>query len=148
MYTSPLMGATYGKNNSPFYNPQEIELMTKQKYINPPLTASDPYMELMNIMGNCSGTVRANITNNPEYKEVEAECDMLIKQTMEELIVPQVLNKPNGRMAFEKMVAIAKKLRDKYSQEEIAVNEQFQKLMQDEVVQKRLQELSKADGTN
>lgn len=144
MYTSPLMGATKPYNTS--YNPpipyntypqQEFEF----KYRTPPppqQQISDPYTDLVNILNNCSGAVRQSIISNTEYKEVELECDMLIKQTMEELIIPQVLNKPQGRLVFEKLLGVTKKLRDKYSVEE---SETLQKIMGDPVLQKRLEEL-------
>ena len=142
MYTSPLMGAT-----KPYYNNSYPQQEFEFKYRTPPpppIPQSDPYTELINTLNNCSGAVRQSIISNPEYKEVELECDILIKQAMEELIIPQLLNKPQGRLVFEKLLGITKKLKDKYSIEE---SETLQRIMGDPVLQKRLEEL-KQQGTN
>ena len=63
-------------------------------------------------------------------------------KAIEEAIIPQILSLPQGRIAFEKFLGVAKKLKDKYTQEEVETAEQFQKLMKDEIVQQRLRELS------
>jgi hypothetical protein len=39
---------------------------------------------------------------------------MLVKQMVEEIIIPQVIATPQGRMAFENFVGTVKKLKEKY----------------------------------
>ena len=43
---------------------------------------------------------------------------------------------------MEKFVGVVKQLKEKYSQEEAQTNEQLQVLLNDEVVRKRMQQLS------
>lgn len=166
---SPLAYPQYGKQNIQNYswtpnqnlnmnNPQEVELMMRQKFnqnsfaqnnnISP---QSDPYQEFQILMSSCPPNIRYKIMNNEEYAKCDQECELLIKQAVEEAIIPQILNTPQGRVVFEKFLGVAKKLKEKYSQEEVETAEQLQKLMQDEIVQKRLKELAKnkiMEGTN
>ncbi len=162
---SPLAYPTYGKNintntyswmnnqNLNMNNPQEVELMMRQKFNQNSLSQnnnfvqSDPYQEFQALMSSCSPNIKYKIMNNEEYIQCDNECEMLIKQAMEEAIIPQILLNPQGRLVFEKFLGVAKKLKDKYSKEEMDTAEQFQKLMQDEIVQKRLRELS-GNATN
>lgn len=158
---SPLAYPQYGKMNAQnnyswasnqnlnMNNPQEVELMMRQKFNqnslpqNSMLPQSDPYQEFQMIMGSCPPNIRYKIMNNEEYVRCDQECELLIKQAVEEMIIPQILNTPQGRVTFEKFLGVAKKLKEKYSQEEVETAEQLQKLMQDEVVQQRLKELAK-----
>lgn len=134
-------------------NPQEVELMMKQKFQQPlgqntpPLQnyQSDPYTELQNELMNCSATVRHKIISDREYQACDNECELLLKQAVEEIFIPQILNTPRGRIAMEKFVGVVKQLKERYSQEEAQTNEQIQALLNDEVVRKRMQQLSKQD---
>ena len=131
-------------------NPQEIELMMKQKFQQPltqnlnqfPNYQTDPYLELQNELLNCSVTVRNKILNDKEYQICDNECELLLKQAVEEIFIPQILNTPKGRIALEKFVGTVKQLKEKYSQEEAKTNEQLQTLLNDEVVQNRMKQLS------
>ena len=151
--------ATYGKNmgnnyswspnmnNISMSNPQEVELMMRQKFsqnnnANNLANQSDPYQEFQMLMSSCSPNIKYKIMNNEEYIKCDQECELLIKQAIEEAIIPQILSLPQGRVAFEKFLGVARKLKDKYIQEEVETAEQFQKLMKDEIVQQRLRELS------
>lgn len=131
-------------------NPQEVELMMKQKFQQPMGQNSmqpqnyqlDPYLELQNELTNCSITVRNKIINDKEYKACDNECELLLKQTIEEVFIPQILNTPKGRIIMENFVGVVKQLKEKYSQEEAKTNEQLQTLLNDEVVQNRMRQLS------
>lgn len=156
---SPLAYPQYGKimnqnnyswnpnQNLNMNNPQEVELMMRQKFNqnsfsqNNPNPQSDPYQEFQILMSSCPPNIKYKIMNNDEYIKCDQECEMLIKQAVEEAIIPQILNTPQGRVVFERFLGVAKKLKDKFSKEEVETAEQLQKLMQDEVVQKRLKEL-------
>lgn len=148
----------YGENKQLWnnQNPQEVELMMKQKFQQPSMQnavqfqnyQSDPYSELQNELLNCSITVRNRILNDKEYQICDNECELLLKQAIEEVFVPQILNTPKGRMAMEKFVGTVKQLKEKYSQEEAQTNEQLQNLLNDEVVIKRMQQLSLKESKN
>lgn len=136
-----------GNSNLNMNNPQEVELMMRQKFNqssfspNNGIPQSDPYQEFQILMSSCPPNIRYKIMNNDEYVKCDQECELLIKQAVEEAVIPQIINTPQGRIIFEKFLSIAKKLKEKYSQEEVETAEQLQKLMQDEVVQKRLKEI-------
>lgn len=157
---SPLAYPQYGKQMSSnnynwtqnpslnMNNPQEVELMMRQKFNqnsfsqNNMVPQSDPYQEFQILMSSCPPNIRYKIMNSEEYIKCDQECEMLIKQAIEEAVIPQILNTPQGRVSFEKFLGVTKKLKDKFSQEEVETAEQLQKLMQDEVVQQRLKELA------
>ena len=146
----------YGENRPAWnnQNPQEVELMMKQKFQQPNIQnqiqfqnyQSDPYLELQNELLNCSITVRNKIISDREYQICDNECELLLKQAIEEIFVPQILNTPKGRVAMEKFVGVVKHLKEKYSQEEVQTNEQLQNLLNDEVVRKRMQQLSQQEN--
>ena len=132
-------------------SPQEVELMMKQKFQQPFNQSSiqsvnyqtDPYLELQNELINCPISIRNKIINDKEYQICDNECELLLKQAIEEIFVPQILNTPKGRLTMENFVGVVKQLKGKYSQEEAQTNEQLQVLLNDEVVRKRMQQLSK-----
>lgn len=142
-----------GRNQWNNQNPQEVELMMKQKFqqafvpnqVQNQNYQSDPYLELQNELLNCSVSVRNKIINDKEYQVCDNECEILLKQAIEEIFVPQLLNTPKGRMAMERFVGVVKQLKEKYSQEEVQTNEQLQALLNDEVVRKRMQQLSQTN---
>lgn len=163
---APFNTPLYGKNNNwrnlqqinpQQINPQEIELMMKQKF-NPSYCQgytqgynnyeNDPYIELQQLIGECSTSVRQRIVNDIEYKKCDEECELLIKQAIEDIIIPQLLMTPQGRIAFEKFTGTVKKLKEKYSMEELENNKKIQVLMEDEIVKKRLEELGRQGGMN
>lgn len=137
-------------------NPQEIELMMKQKFQQPNIQNQtqfqnyqlDPYLELQNELLNCSVTVRNRIISDRDYQICDAECESLLKQAIEEIFIPQILNTPKGRVTMEKFVGVVKQLKEKYSQEEAQTNEQLQALLNDEVVKKRMQQLTQQESKN
>ena len=136
-------------------NPQEVELMMRQKFNQNSfnqnmntnnIVQSNPYQEFQSLMNSCSSNIKYKIMNNEEYIQCDNECELLIKQAVEEAIIPQILSNPQGRVVFERFLGVTKKLKEKYSKEEMETAEQFQKLMQDEIVQKRLKELSNSNN--
>jgi hypothetical protein len=149
--TSPL----YGRNDwrtMQQVNPQEVELMMKQKFNQPYFPNQQfyqqnydgsSYLELQQVLSSCSPAIRQKIMSDRNYKECDSECEALIKQAIEEIIIPQVIMTPQGKVAFEKFAGTVKKLKEIYSQEEIEATQRLQALMQDEVVKQRLQELAK-----
>lgn len=148
----------YSENRQSWNNqsPQEVELMMKQKFQQPNMPSqtqfqnyqSDPYLELQNELLNCSVSVRNKIISDKEYRLCDNECELLLKQAIEEIFVPQILNTPKGRVAMEKFVGVVKQLKEKYSQEEAQTNEQLQSLLNDEVVKKRMQQLAQQESKN
>jgi hypothetical protein len=86
------------------------------------------------VLSSCSATVRQKIINDKNYIACDEECELLIKQMVEEIIIPQVIALPQGRLAFENFVGTVKKLKDKYYQEEVETTQKIQKLMQDDIV--------------
>lgn len=134
-------------------SPQEwefIQTMRKTGWQEPPniqqtnqiqQIQSDPYSDFEIEFNKCSPTVQNRILNDEEFKIIMNECDRMIQSAVESIVRPQVIQTPNGRLAFERMLGTFRQLRDRYSQEEIRNMERFQKMMQDEVVQKRLAEL-------
>lgn len=156
----PNAAPVYGRDwrnfsNFQSVNPQEVELMMKQKFSQPyfqnqPIYKNgyenDPYTELQQTLSSCSATVRQKIISDQNYRVCDEECEMLVKQMVEEIIIPQVIATPQGRMAFENFVGTVKKLKEKYYQEEIETTQRIQQLMQDEVVKQRLHELSQNQG--
>lgn len=103
---------------------------------------TDPYLELQQILGSCSATVRQKIISDKNYRLCDEECETLVKQMVEEIIIPQVLATPQGRIAFENFAGTVKKLKEKYYQEEVETTQKIQQLMQDDVVKQRLHELT------
>ena len=148
----------YNENRQPWnnQNPQEVELMMKQKFQQPNIQNQtqfqnyqlDPYSELQNELLNCSVLVRNKIITDREYQVCDNECELLLKQAIEEVFVPQILNTPKGRVAMEKFVGVVKQLKEKYSKEEVQTNEQLQNLLNDEVVKKRMQQLAEQESKN
>lgn len=124
-------------------NPKEMEMIMRQKWNESQQTPmqSDPYTQFQNEMYQCSPTVKNKIMNDDEYKQADYQCELLMKQALEEVLIPQLINTPNGRLAFERLAVITKNLKQRYIQEEVQANEQLQKLMSDEVVLNRLREL-------
>lgn len=141
---------TFNKNVSNV-SPQEweyIQTMRRTGWQEPPnqqmqQQQSDPYSDFESEFNKCSSTVQNRILNDVEFKETMNNCDRLLQGAIEAMVRPQVIQTQEGRIAFEKMLATFRQLRDRYSQEEIKNMEKFQKIMQDEVVQKRLAELEK-----
>lgn len=105
---------------------------------------SDPYTDFSNEFSRCSTTVQNKILNDPEFKNAMLECDKKIQAMVEDVIRPQVMQTPDGRIAFERMLAIFRKIKDGYIKEETENLEVLQSFMQDEVVKKRIAELNAA----
>lgn len=143
----------YSKNNMNWRTsqstPQEVELMMKQKFnqnimqnqIYQQEYQNDSYTEFQQTLMSCSPNIRQKIINDEEYQKCDRECETLIKQAVEEIIIPQLLGTAQGRIAFERICGTTKKLKEKYCQEEYETNQKLQMLMQDDVVKKRLEEL-------
>lgn len=144
---SPIAGFSYpsGSNGQQFINPREMEMVMKQKW-NEPQQVSNPYNDYIQELNSASPTVRNKILQTQEYNDIDAYCENLIKQAIYETIIPQLVNTQQGRNAFERLSFTTKKLKDYYTQEEVATNEQLQMLMKDEVVIKRLKELQKNES--
>lgn len=107
---------------------------------------SDPYTDFETEFSKCSTTVQNKILNDSEFKKSMEYCDRLMQGAIESIVRPQVIQTPEGRIAFERMLATFRSVKDKYTEEEIKSMERLNKIMQDEVVQKRLAELEKESG--
>ena len=107
---------------------------------------SDPYTDFEIEFSKCSTVVQNKILNDIEFKRTMDYCDRLIQGALESIVRPQVIQTSEGRIAFERMLATFRELRDKYSQEEIQSMEKISRIMQDDVVRKRIEELEKMDS--
>lgn len=155
----PMNGYTNNNNNNNnnfnSFSPQEweyIQTMRRTGWQDPAmqqqnnLPQSDPYVDFENEFNKCSATVQKRVLDDPEFKSAMNNCDRLIQSAVETIVRPQVMQTQDGRMAFERMLATFRNVRDKYSQEEVKSMERFQQMMQDEVVQKRLAELERLNA--
>ena len=104
---------------------------------------SDPYNDFITEFNQCSNVVQASILENPEFKQCMAECDKKIQATMEALVRPQVMQTQDGRVAFERLLASFRSVRDQAKQQEAQNMQRIQALMNDDVVRKRIEELEK-----
>ena len=154
---NPLLGGFSNTNNTPSNNvsPQEWEYIqqirrTGYEPNNQPVqqinNQSDPYNDFEIEFSKCSATVQNKILNDSEFKQAMFECDRLIQATMEALIRPQVMQTRDGRIAFERLLATFRNIKDRYIKEEADNMERLQKLMQDDVVKKRLAELENSSS--
>lgn len=103
---------------------------------------SDPYMDFVNEFSVCSPTVQSKILNDKNFKLAMEDCDKRIQAMLEDIVRPQLMQTPEGRISFEKMLATFREVRDMYKKEESESLEALQKIMQDEVVKKRIAELN------
>ena len=147
------MNLLYNNNNNSGVTQQDweyIQTMKRKGYQDQQAqqpVQSDPYTDFENEFVKCTSTVQNKVLNDKEFKNAMENCDKIIQSTVEAIVRPQVLQTSEGRMSFEKMLAIFRELKNKYSQEETQRMEEFQKIMQDEVVQKRLAELQKVSDS-
>ena len=142
------------QNNSSNFSPQEWEYIQTMRRtgwdVNQQpqfqnqnqLIQSDPYSDFINEFSKCSLSVQNKILNDSDFKGAMTECDNRIQSMVEDIIRPQVMQTPEGRVSFEKMLAIFRQVKDKYVKEETENMEVLQKVMQDEVVKKRIAELN------
>lgn len=114
-----------------------LQQQQQQQYVN----QNDPYTAGSTLLSQCSDLVRSKIMQDKHYQQVDAECEMLIKQFLYGNIIPQVLNSQQGRIAFEKWEQCIKELKQEYSKEEVAMTQNMNALLSDPVVVARLQEL-------
>lgn len=106
---------------------------------------SDPYTDFENEFNKCSSVIQNKIINSEEFKDSMRICDEIMQRYIESIVRPQIMQTGEGRIAFEKLLAVFRGLKEKYSKEEIINMEKFHKIMQDEVVQKRLAEIEKGE---
>lgn len=152
---NPLIsGFNFPKTSSPSVSPQEWEYVQQLRrtgydpsqiqQLQQPI--NDPYIEFENEFSQCSNIVQNKILNNDDFKIAMSECDKHIQHMIEQIIRPQVLQTKEGLISFEKLLATFRNIRDKISEEDNQNLVKIQQLMQDEVIQKRLQELSETQG--
>lgn len=157
MNQNPLIpnGNIFSNKSTPNVSPQEweyIQTMRRTGWQEPsaqqPQQLSDPYSDFEAEFSKCSTTVQNKILNDEEFKKSMQYCDNLMQSAIENAVRPQVMQTPNGRIAFERMLATFRSVKDKYAQEEIQNMERLHKIMEDEVVKKRLAELEMGEGAN
>lgn len=107
---------------------------------------SDPYIDFTNEFSACSAIVKNKILKDPEFQVAMEECDKKIQSMIEDMIRPQLMQTPDGRLSFEKMLAKFRDVKEKYLKEENENFEALQKVMQDEVVKNRIAELNQSKG--
>lgn len=132
------------QSSQSYQNPNNIKLTVEQyqqqmQQNQQPQT--NPYDDYLHTLSQCSETTRQKIIQDNRYKQASAECEELIKQSLYSEIIPKLLNYPQGKAMFERLYVVTKGLSEEYTQEEVAINQQMQMLLQDDVVLKRLQEL-------
>lgn len=152
-----IMPKTFGQNvmnNSSNVSPQEWEYIQTMRRtgwdVNQQpqfqnqnqIPQSDPYSDFISEFSRCSLSVQNKILNDSEFKSIMEECDKRMQSMIEDIIRPQVMQTPEGRVSFEKMLATFRQVKDKYIKEENESMEVLQKVMQDEVVKRRIAELS------
>lgn len=120
------------------YDPNQIQqIQNNQQQVQ----QSDPYNDFETEFLKCSSLVQNRIMQDEEFRNVMAECDKHIQHMVEQIVRPQVMQTKDGRLAFEKLLAIFRERKDAYAKEEADNMEKFQKLMNDEVVRKRMAEM-------
>lgn len=120
----------------------------QQQYQQPQYQQSDPYTSGSEMLAQSSELIRQKISRDQRYLEADRDCEMGVKQFMYSNVIPQYLQTPSGRLTFERWEAVIKELRQEYSNEEVAITNQMQTLMQDPVVLARLRELQDGTKTN
>lgn len=121
------------------YDPNQIQQIQQQ--MNQSMQQSDPYTDFENEFSKCSTIVQNNILNDKEFQAVMQDCDRQIQRLVEELVRPQVMQTKEGRLSFERLLAVFREQRDKYTREEASNMERLQKLMNDDVIRKRMMEM-------
>lgn len=121
------------------YDPNQIQQIPQQNF-------SDPYIDFQNEFNSCSANIQQRILDDKDFKSAMSECDKQIQMMVENLVRPQVMQTKDGRIAFERLLAIFRKLKEGYSNEEAENMKTINMLMQDEVVLKRLSELKGQGG--
>ena len=108
---------------------------------------SDPYIEFQNEFNSCSSNIQQRIMEDKDFRVAMTECDKQIQSMIENLVRPQVMQTKDGRLAFERLLAVFRKLKEGYAHQEAENMKTINMLMQDEVVLKRLAEL-KGEGVD
>ena len=139
---SPLVSGF--RNDRPQYNPQEMEMIMRQKWQNTVPIQTDPLSDFENEFAQCSLSIQKRIREDDEFRQAEAACDACIQHTIQQMVKPYIMQDMNTRMVFERMLANFRQSKDRYIKEEATATEQLQKIMQDEVVQQRIKELNRA----
>lgn len=137
---SPLVSGF--RNDRPQYNPQEMEMIMRQKWQNTIPVQTDPLSDFENEFAQCSLSIQKRIREDEEFRQAENACDICIQQTIQQIVKPYIMQDMNARMIFERMLAVFRQTKDRYIREEATATEQLQKIMQDEVVQQRIKELN------
>lgn len=155
---NPLVGTSMPQKQNMGVSPQEWEYVqqlrrtgydpTQLMQQNSMNNQSDPYSDFELEFSKCSPIVQNRILNDPTFKQNMLECDKLIQATMEALVRPQVMQTREGRIAFEKLLSTFRNIKDSYAKEEADNMERIQRLMQDDVVKKRLAELEQQSVQN
>lgn len=127
-------------------NPYTRLTIEQQNYLNQQqqqqyVTQNDPYTSGSTLLAQCSDLVRSKIMQDNRYKQIDYECEMMIKQYLYGNVIPQILNSQNGRIAFEKWEQTIKELKQEFSKEEVAMTQNINVLLNDPIVAARLQEL-------
>ena len=122
------------------YDPVQLKAIQEQQNI------SDPYIDFQKEFNACSANIQQRVLEDKDFKSAMSECDRQIQMMVENIVRPQVMQTKDGRMAFERLLAIFRKLKEGYSNEEAENMKTINMLMQDEVVLKRLAELKNQGG--
>lgn len=120
---------------------QNLQQLQNQNYQQQMPQENDPYTEGTIQLAQCSDLVKQKIVGDSRYRQIDNEFENTIKQFLYANIIPQLLSNQQGRIAAERWCNCIKSLKQEYSQEEVALTQNMQMLLSDEVVQQRLREL-------
>lgn len=109
---------------------------------------NNPYTNAVNELNSCPVTLRNEILQDPEYREVQSQVESLFLQHLYAQILPTVLQNQQYNFLLEKYFQTVKALKSKHEEQERIREQQAQKaqeqislLMQDPVISRRLLEL-------
>lgn len=148
-HTNPIM--TSAVTNRTGYQPTSQKLTLEQQYqdlsrqMQSQQVMADPYSEYQQVLGSCSDLTREKIAADPRYVQIYTECDNAIKQYLYAQCIPAIIQTQEGRIIFEKLCDITKRLKEDNAKQEADRDRVIEKLLQDELVQERLKEMQ-AEG--
>lgn len=137
-YPNPVIEQMLRRPYEPNSNVTRLTL-EQPNYSNYSPVQSDPYNDYCKILAGCSEKMQLQITQDPRFMERYAICEGIIKQVLFPKIIPEVLQTPVGKRAFEELLACTQTLKNHYTQE--AVNEEQMKENQAQKIQEQDQQI-------
>ena len=98
---------------------QQYNNLSQQLIQNQQHPQSDPYSDYIAVLNSCTDVTREKIVQDKTYINIYLQCENLLKQSMYARIIPEVINTPHGRQAFEQLHSTTKVLKDEYVQQDL-----------------------------